>query len=173
MKLTVYLAQRMTDRYCDEILAEAQEVVKVFAKYPNIKLWSPAIEEQIPNRHVKLKQLTKGSLDYKWRIDKKVGLRRSHIIYDATGDIRSEGVGIERGHVRWYLWRPVVRRKNLPHNYSIATIEEDGMFATHEEAAKYINKKWNSRIKWLKWKLPHVLFGVPELFWIQLNSLWL
>lgn len=173
MKLIVYLAQRMTGRYCDDILAEARQVVKAFSKYPNIKLWSPAIEEGIPDRHVKLHQLSKNALRGKWRMDKEEGLRPSHILYDATGDMLSEGVGIERGLMRWYLWRPVVRRKDLPHTFSISQIEEDGMFETHEQAARYINGKWNSRKKWLLWKAEHILLGLPKMLLIQIRSLWL
>jgi hypothetical protein len=172
MSLKIYLAQAMTGRFCDEILAEAREASAEFAKY-GIPVWSPALEEGLPDKHVKLTSTDKEDLMAKWEVDKKEGLRSCHIIYDATGDMKSEGVGIERGHMRWYLWRPVIRRKDAPHYFSISHIEEDGIVYTHRQAAAYVNKKWNSRRKWIMWKLPHLFVGIPKLIYLQIASLFL
>jgi len=172
MALRGYLAQAMSYRYCDEILAEAREVVKEFSAY-GIEMWSPAIEEGVPDKHVKLTPIDKEDLMAKWEIDKKEGMQNCHFLYDASGDMRSEGVGIERGYTRWWMWRPVVRRKDAPHYFSISTIEEDGILYTHKQAAAYVNKNWNNRKKWVFWKLPHILYGIPKLVAFQIKSLFL
>jgi hypothetical protein len=167
-----YLAQAMTNCYCDEMIDEAKDAIKKFAKY-KIKLWSPVIEERIPYKHVKLTGTTKASLIAKWNMDKRDGLRGCHFLYIASGDMTSRGVGQERGHVRWFLWRPVIRKHQGKRYFSITDIEEDGAVRSHKEAAKYVHQRWNSRKKWILWKLRHILFGLPKIAWIQLSSLWL
>lgn len=170
--LTIYLAQAMTGKYCDDILKEAREAKAEFEKY-GIGVWSPAIEEGVPDKHVKLSSIDKEDLLAKWEIDKKVGLRNCHVMYIASGDQGSRGVGQERGHVRWYLWRPVVRLHEGKQYFSITDIEEDGSVHSHRAAAAYVNKHWNSRSKWFMWKLHHVAFGIPKFVWMQLSSLFL
>lgn len=172
MKLTIYIAQKMTGLKCNEILKKAKRVKKAFQEQ-GLEVWSPVLEEKVPNKPIKLTAINKEDLFTKWEIDKKVGLAQCHIIYDADGDKYSEGVSIERGHMRWYLWRPVVRRKNPGHSYSISNIEEDKIVFTHKQAAAYIKQTWGSRYKWVSWKIPHILFGVPKLLFKQIASLWL
>lgn len=171
-KLRVYLAQAMTNKFCDEMIDEARGAITEFAKY-GIEVWSPVIEEGVPYVHEKLTSINKEDLMVKWDVDKKEGLRTCHIMYIASGDSGSRGVGQERGHVRWYLWRPVVRKHEGPEYFSITDIEEDGALSTHRLAAAYVNKNWNSRSKWIAFKLHHILFGIPKLIWIQITSLWL
>lgn len=172
MKLKIYIAQKMTGLKCNEILRKAKKIKKVF-EAEGLEVWSPALEEKMPNKPIVLTAINKEDFLAKWIIDKKVGLSQSHVIYDADGDKYSEGVSIERGHMRWYLWRPVIRRKNPGHSYSVSNIEDDKIVYTHKQAATYIAKKWGSRWKWLKWKIPHILFGIPKLFIRQIISLWL
>lgn len=172
MILRGYLAQRMTNAYCDEILAEARAAQKEFAKY-GIEMWSPAIEEGIPDKHVKLTSISKEDLLAKWDIDKKEGLRTCHFMYIASGDMTSRGVGQERGHVRWYLWRPVIRKHEGKIYFSITDIEEDGAVTSHKQAAAYVHRQWNSRKKWVLFKLKHILLGIPKLVVLQVSSLWL
>lgn len=171
-QLRVYLAQAMTNKFCDEILAEAKGAQAEFSKY-GIEVWSPSIVEGVPDKHVKLTSISKDDLLAKWEIDKKEGLRTCHIMYIASGDQGSRGVGQERGHVRWYLWRPVVRLHEGKVYFSITDIEEDGAVHSHRAAAAYCNKHWNSRSKWVMWKLQHIFFGIPKFVWIQISSLWL
>lgn len=171
-RLKVYLACAMTNRFCDEILADSKKAKEEFSKY-GIDVWSPAIEEGIPDKHVKLTSISKEDLMAKWEIDKKEGLQSCHVMYISSGDTGSRGVGQERGYARWYLWRPVVRKHEGEHYFSITDIEEDGSVTSHRLAAAYVNKNWNSRSKWVMWKLHHIFFGIPKFIWIQVSSLWL
>lgn len=170
--VVVYLAQKMTNRYCDEILAEARKA-RAALESEGLRVWSPSISENIPDKHVKLTSANKAELFEKWDVDKREGLRKCHVVYIASGDMSSRGVGQERGHSRWYLWRPVVRKHEGPHYFSITDIEEDGYVRSDKQAARYIAKKWNHRGKWVAWKLPHILFGIPKLAYIQVESLWI
>lgn len=172
MKLKVYIAQKMTGLNCNELLKKARHIKRAFNK-EGLDVWSPVLVEGIPNKPIKLTVLSKEDLLSKWEIDKKAGLAQCHVLYDADGDKYSEGVAIERGHVRWYLWRPVIRRKNPGHSYSISNIEEDKIVYTHKQAAQYIAKHWGSRWKWIMWKLSHIIWGLPKMIIKQVRSLWL
>jgi len=172
MKLRVYIAQKMTGLNCNEILKKARHIKKVFEK-EGLEVWSPVLMENVPNKPIKLSVMSKEDLLSKWMMDKKDGLAKCHIIYDADGDKYSEGVAIERGYMRWYLWRPVVRKKLPGHPYSISNIEEDKIVYTHRQAAQYIVKYWGSREKWVMWKLQHIIWGLPKMIFKQIRSVWL
>jgi hypothetical protein len=162
----------MTGHKCNEILKKAKKIKKVFEK-EGLNIWSPVLKEKIPNKPIPLDVISKDDLLAKWEMDKKEGLANCHVIYDADGDKYSEGVSIERGYMRWYVWRPVIRRKNPGHPYSISNIEEDKIVYTHKQAAIYIKKNWGSRSKWVIWKLNHIIFGIPKFIYRQIKSLWL
>ena len=170
-KLKVYCAQKMTGRYCDEMVKEARKIKRLFEKH-GLEVVSPVLEEKIPCVHRKLDYVAKERLLEEWALDKKVRLRRCHVLYDANADLSSEGVAVERGIARWYQWAGVVRRK-LKHLFSISTIEDDQIVRSHEQAALFMKKKWGTRAKWVRWKLPHILFGIPKHVAIQVKSLWL
>jgi len=172
MKLCVYLAQKMTGRTCLEIIKEARKVTRIFKKH-GLDIWSPAIAEKIPNVKKKLNVLSKEDLLSKWMIDKKEGLRNCHIFYDVTGDLHSEGTNVERGYMRWYLWRPSIRCRKPDHIYSISDIEDDFIANSHVQAAIVIRRLWGSRKKWILWKISHILYGLPKMILIQLKSLFL
>jgi len=172
VQLKVYVAQKMTGLKCNEILKKAKHIKKTF-EAEGLLVWSPVLEENVPNKPIKLTQISKEDLLSKWEIDKKEGMATCHVLYDADGDKYSEGVSIERGYMRWYCWRPVVRKKKPGHPYSISNIEEDKIVYTHKQAAQYIAKHWGSRWKWVMWKIPHILWGVPKLFRKQVRSIWL
>lgn len=172
MKLRVYLAQKMTGLTCHQILKKAREVTKVLEEH-GLEVWSPAIMENVPDTNKKLGVLSKEDLLAKWIIDKKIGLRSCHIILDIDGDLFSDGVSEERGIMRWYLWRPVIRIKSPGHIYSISSIENDFIASNARQAAIFIKRRWGHRRKWVMWKLHHILFGLPKLAWFQIKSLWM
>lgn len=172
MELTVYLAQKMTGLPCRTIRKKALAATKILEQH-GLKVWSPAIVENVPNSNKKLGVLSKEDLLAKWMIDKKEGLRSCHIILDIDGDLHSEGVSKELGIVRWYLWRPTIRIKAPGHIYSISDIEDDFIAANTRQAAIFIKRRWGTRKKWVMWKLGHIVFGIPKLIWIQIKSLWL
>jgi len=174
MQLSVYLAQKMSNRFCDEMVKEARKIRNIFKK-EGIRVVSPVLEERIPCVHRKLDYVTKAKLLKEWDLDKHDRIRRrAHIVYNANGDMHSNGVTIERGWARWYLWRPVVTFiPKAKYFFSITDIEEDSVQHSHRTAARFIRMKWGTRRKWLAFKIPHLLFGVPKFIWRQFQTLWL
>jgi hypothetical protein len=174
MKIKCYLAQKMSSRYCDEMVKEARKIRKIFKK-EGVEIISPVLDEGIPNKHVKLDYVTKAKLLKEWQLDKHARIRnKAHVVYNANGHMASNGVTIERGWARWYLWRPVVTY--IPENkyfYSITDIEEDSVQHNHRTAARFIRMKWGTRSKWISFKLPHLFFGIPKFIYRQVKSLWL
>ena len=171
-KLRIYLGQGMTGRSCREMVQEAKKVKCLFERH-GLEVVSPVLEEGIPDVEKPLDYVTKETLLEEWALDKKKRLRSCHIMYDANGDRKSEGLSIERGHSRWYLWRPTVRCKPAGWTFSISDIEDDKIVSSHRQAALFIKKKWGTRRKWVMWKLPHILFGIPKHIFIQIQSLFL
>lgn len=174
MKLKVYVAQKMSNRFCDEMVKEARQIRNIFKK-EGVDVISPVLEERIPNIHRKLDYVTKAKLLKEWDLDKHDRIRnRAHIVYNANGDMHSNGVTIERGWARWYLWRPVITYiPKKKYFFSITDIEEDSIQHNHRTAARFMRRKWGTRWRWLKFKMPHVIKGVPKLWWRQISSLWL
>jgi hypothetical protein len=172
MKIRIYLAQAMTGFTCKSIRQKALKATRIL-KSLGFEVWSPALLEKVPNTEQKLNMLSKEDLLSKWIIDKNVGMRTCHVIVDIDGDIRSEGVSIERGYMRWYAWRPVVRVKSIGHAYSISDIEDDFIAPSVKQAGMFIKRRWSNRSKWVMWKLTHILFGIPKLIYVQVSSLWL
>jgi len=172
MKPKIYLAQKMTGLTCRDIIKKARRASKIL-KSLGLEVWSPVIEEKVPYSKKKLDVLSKEDLLSKWMIDKKEGMQSCHVILDIDGDLHSEGVSIERGYMRWYLWRPTIRVKSPGHVYSISDIEDDFIASNIKQAGIFIRRRWGTRGKWLWWKLSHIVFGVPKLLWTQIKTLWL
>lgn len=172
MKLKIYAAQKMTGLTCREIRKKAEKVSKILTDM-GLEVWSPAIEEKVPLTDEVLGVTSKEDLLYKWIIDKKVGMMGCHVILDIDGHLFSEGVSIERGFMRWYAWRPVIRIKPAGHVYSISDIEDDFIASNVKQAGAIIKRRWGTRGKWVTWKLGHIITGIPKLIWIQIKSLWL
>lgn len=172
MNLKIYLAQAMTGHTCRKIVTKAEKATNILESL-GFEVWSPVLAEKVPKSNKTLSVLSKEDLLSKWMIDKKVGMQKCHIILDLDGDIKSEGVSIERGYMRWYAWRPTIRVKSPGHVYSISDIEDDFIASNVKQAGIFIKRRWGTRQKWVMWKLEHILFGIPKLCWIQLKSLWL
>lgn len=172
MKIKVYLAQKMTGLTCREIRQKAEHCKKILEGL-GMEVWSPSIIEKVPKTDETLGVISKEDLLYKWIIDKKVGMMGCHVILDIDGHLFSEGVSIERGFMRWYAWRPVVRIKPVGHIYSISDIEDDFIASNVKQAGAIIKRRWGTRRKWIMWKLNHILFGIPKFILVQVSSLWL
>lgn len=164
----------MTNRYCDEMVKEARAIRKIFKKEGIIAI-SPVLEDRIPNIHRKLDYITKARLLREWDLDKHARIRnKAHILYNANGDMHSNGVTIERGWTRWYLWRPVITFiPKEKYFFSITDIEEDSVMHSHRTAARFMRLKWGTRWKWLKFKIPHLIFGIPKFVFRQLHTTFL
>jgi hypothetical protein len=142
----------MSNRDKRELVKEARQDVKIFARY-GIKAYSPVLEEKVPNTPGKLKTRKKGLIP-KWAEDKQA-MRNSFAIVDRTADMKSEGVQHETGFMRYTLWRPVIRvsPKHDKGYFSIANLEDDLIVCSIEQAAELLRYKFGSRHKYVKWQL--------------------
>lgn len=152
MGLQIYAACSMTGRDRKELNKEARHILKVFNSY-GIKVHHPVIEEKIPNRKGALTNSLK-TLIQRWKEDKET-IRDSFVLVDTCADMKSEGREHEVGLMRYCYWRPVVRisPRHTAGYRSIASLEDDIIVASPEEAAAYIKEHWGTWYKRFTWKM--------------------
>ena len=167
-KPVIYLAQRMTNRYCDEILAVALEA-KAKLEAAGFEVISPVIEEGVPNKHIKLVN-TMGRLKGFWRRDKEC-LQICHIVVDYKSLNKSDGVNIENGITRFLYWKPLVRI--FPGlGCVISKLEYDHVYDSLEEAIPVLVDKWGTRRKLLIWRLKMLNRCLVKFIVLQIYFLW-
>lgn len=166
----VYLACSMTGRNKKEMYEESLNAIKVLESR-GITVLSPVMEEGVKPDNETLIPISREELDGQWNNDKKL-IRRSHVLLDLTGPMKSEGVTHEIGYARFGLFMPVVRvYPGLGH--SVARLEDDGIVSSIEEAADLIANRWGSRPQRIVWRLfeRRFLTKWPLLVWRQLKGL--
>ncbi len=166
--IKIYAAQRMTGRYCDELLAEAQMVSNKLAEAGFVVL-SPVIEEGVPNKHIKLVN-TFGRLRNYWRRDKEM-LNEAHIMLDFNSQGKSDGVNVEMGYIRFCLWKPLVRiHPNL--GCTISRIEYDCVTDSIDNAIKVMVERWGTKAKLRNWRLKMLYKSMNKFMGQQIRFLW-
>ncbi len=165
--IKVYAAQRMTGRFCDELLAEAQ-MVSAKLEAAGFSVLSPVIEEGVPNKHTKLVN-TMGRLRQYWRRDKEM-LNEAHIMLDFNSQGKSDGVNVEMGYVRFYMYKPLIRiYPNL--GLTISRIEYDCVTDSIDSAIKIMVERWGTRHKLLMWRMRMLIRCLPKIVGAQVRFL--
>lgn len=148
MGCRVYAAVAMTGRSGAEILADtgvAWDALWARGLTPV----SPAVEEGVrPTADI---IASGGNLPAFWKRDKEL-IQSCHVLLDLSGPLKSAGVEHEVGYMRYCLWRPVVRIW-AGVKMSIATLEDDAVVGSAEEAAALIAERWGTRRKRILWRL--------------------
>jgi len=147
--ISAYTSQRMTGRYCDEMLVEALMLTRVLGNY-GIKALNPVLEEKIPNEHILLPNVPAETLERFWRRDKEM-IRDSDILIDYLTQNMSDGSNNEVGYNRWCLWKPTIRVWNGK-GALISRIEDDIVVPTLIDAITLINEKWGTYEKLGQWR---------------------
>lgn len=164
--IKVYVAQRMSGLYCDEILKEALMLCSALRNW-GFEPLSPVIEENVPNEHKLLEPTSEEQLKRYWKRDKEL-LQEAHILLDYNSCNRSDGVNVELGYNRFYLWKPTVRvYPNL--GYCISRIEFDHIAASLFDALVMMRSKWGTNRKLLKWRLSMLLRCIPKFILLQIK----
>lgn len=167
-KILVYLAVRMTGRYCDELLLESRVAAEKLEK-AGFTVLSPVIEEGVPNRHVKLTN-TLGRLRGYWKRDKEM-LNEAHIMLDYNSQGKSDGVNVEMGYTRFCLWKPLVRvHPSL--GCTISRIEYDHVTDTLDKAIEVMQREWGTKNKLLAWRLKMLYHSIGKFVFQQAVFLW-
>lgn len=147
--ISAYTCQRMTGRYCDEMLREAEMLQRVLTNY-NIRILNPVLEEGIPDVHEVLDNVHPGKLEQFWRRDKEM-IRESDIVIDYMTMNKSDGSNKEVAYNRFCLWKPTVRVWDGAGGL-ISRLEDDIMVPTLIDAVKVIDEKWGTYEKLAEWR---------------------
>lgn len=147
--IKAYTCQRMTGRFCDEMLREAEMLKRVLTNY-GIVILNPVLEEGIPDVHELLHNVTPGKLEEFWRRDKEM-IRESDVVIDYITMNKSDGSNKEVGYNRWCLWKPTIRVWEGAGGF-ISRIEDDIVVPNIIDAVTMVNEKWGTYEKLGQWR---------------------
>lgn len=157
--IKAYTSQRMTGRYCDEMLVEAQMLVRVLGNY-GIKALNPVLEEKISNEHVLLPNVPEETLARFWKRDKEM-IRESDILIDYLTQNMSDGSNNEVGYNRWCLWKPTIRVWNGK-GALISRMEDDMVVPNLIDAIGLITEKFGTYEKLKAWRIEMLSRSYPK-----------
>lgn len=160
----VYVALKMSYRYQDELVMEAEKMCRILRNYGFDPL-HPVITENVEPIHEILVTDKKETLEKHWRRDKK-DIQDAHIILDDRSCNKSDGVGVELGLSRFCYYKPVVRI--FPDaGICISALEYDHIFDNAIDAVIFMNIHYGTRWKLLKWRLTMLGRSLPKWIWLQ------
>lgn len=163
--ISVYTCQRMTGRFCDEMLVEAQMLDRVLKNY-GMEALNPVLEEKIPNTHELLDNVHPGTLEVFWRRDKEM-IRESDVLLDYMTMNKSDGSNKEVAYNRFCLWKPTIRVWD-GNGGLISRIEDDSVVPTLIEAVNLIQEKWGTYQKLGAWRREMLIRSYPV--WAEYQS---
>lgn len=147
--IKIYTCQKMTGRYCDEMLKEAEMLKRVLNNY-GFEILNPVLEEGIANEHVLLENVSADKLEHYWKRDKEM-IRESDILLDYMTQNKSDGSNKEVGYNRYCLWKPTVRVWVGPGGL-ISRFEDDIVIPNLVDALNLIKDKWGTYEKLGQWR---------------------
>ena len=164
-KVKVYLAQKMTGLYCDEILYTAQKA-KEQLELAGFEVLSPVITEGVPNEHRILINNMDNLLKY-WKRDKE-DLQNCHLMIDLNSQGMSDGVNVESGYCRFFMFKPLIRIHPTL-GCVISKIEYDCVFPELSLAIPFIVEHWGTKKKLLYWRIKMIVRSLPKLVWLHIK----
>ena len=147
-KIKIYTSQRMTGRMCDELVNEANMLVRTCENY-GFKALNPVKEENVVSSHVILNAAPERLQEY-WARDKQM-IKEADILLDYATQNKSDGSNKEMGYARYCLWKPVIRVWDGP-GAMISRIEDDVVVPTLGEAMQVITERWGTYTKLGAWR---------------------
>lgn len=160
--IKAYTTQRMTGRFCDEMILEAEMLVRVLGNY-EIQALNPVLEEKLPNEHVILENVPLEKLERFWRRDKEM-IRESDILIDYLTQNLSDGSNKEVGYNRFCLWKPTIRVWNGK-GALISRIEDDVVVPTLIDAINLIKEKYSTYEQLGEWRTAMLERSYPK--WVE------
>lgn len=167
-KIRIYLAQRMTGLYCDELLHTATQAKKQL-ELAGFEVLSPVISEGVPDTHTVLINNMDKLLDY-WKRDKK-DLQDCHLMIDLNSQGLSDGVNVESGYCRFFMFKPLVRIHPTL-GCVISKIEYDCVFPELSLAIPYIKERWGTKNKLFWWRIRMFFKSLPKLIYLHVKFFW-
>lgn len=148
----VYVATAMSGKDKAEMVARATRVCDIF-KEAGITPISPVFNEGIkPEEGVKLINNDKVDLKTRWEDDKNVIIKEAHVFFWDHAEEKSFGAEREYALARFCLWKPSIMYVSPGTPVSVAGWEDDAIFTSVHEAAKYIVDNWGTREQRFKWR---------------------
>lgn len=144
----VYVACAMSGENKPEMVARARRVCEILAE-ESLTPISPVIEEQVKEEPGKLINSDKPRLKGFWSRDKHIIVWMSHVVFWDHAEKHSFGATREYGLNRYCIWKPTVIYVAPGTPTSVAEWEDDAIFTSVHEAAKFIRETWGSR--WNRW----------------------
>ncbi len=165
--IKIYAAVKMTGRYCDELVEESTRL-KDALEYAGFTVLSPVIEEKVPNEHVVLMNQVDKLREY-WKRDKEM-LQEAHLMLDFNSQGTSDGVNVEMGYCRFFMFKPLIRvHPSL--GCVISKLEYDCVVKDLESAIIVMQEQWGTKHKLLVWRLNMLIRSIPKLLWLHAKFL--
>lgn len=161
--VVVYAACKMTGRDKAEMVQRAARVCEIFREV-GITPISPVIEEQVSNTEGKLINNDRERLQGFWKRDKEIIRKVSHVVFMDHAEMKSFGMEREYAFNRFYLWKPTVIYLPPGTPLSVSQFEDDAIFNSVHDAAKYIVKMWGTGHKRRMWRLKLIIKHYPRFF---------
>lgn len=153
----------MTNLYCDDILRVATEA-KEQLEAAGFEVLSPVITENVPNQHILLTNDMSRLLEY-WKRDKQ-DLQDAHMMIDLNSQGQSDGVNVESGYCRFFMFKPLIRIHPTL-GCVISKIEYDCVFPELSLAIPFIKDKWGTKRKLLLWRINMLVRSLPKLIYLH------
>lgn len=157
--ISIYTCQRMTGRMMDEMVVEAQMLVRMGAER-DFKVLNPVLEEKVPMVHEILPMTLQHTLEEYWKRDKEM-IREADITLDFHTQNMSDGSVNEVGYSRWCLWKPTVRVWSGKGGL-ISRVEDDLVVGSLELAFDIIQERWGTYDKLAKWRTEMLEKSYPK-----------
>lgn len=159
--ITIYTCQKMSGRYKDEMIREAEYLVRHLNNY-GFQVLNPVLAEKVEDVHELLQNVQPALLAHYWQRDKEM-IREADIILDYCTEGKSDGTNKEVGYARYCLWKPVVRVWPGPGGL-ISRLEDDVVVNSLIEAIQVIQLDWGTYEKLGAWR---------EAMWRRSFSKWM
>lgn len=158
--VAVYIACSMTGRDKLEMVHRARRVCEIFRE-AGITPISPVVEEHVQETPGKLINNDKERLHGFWKRDKDIIIREAHVVFMDHAEMKSFGMEREYALARGCLWKPTVIYVPIGTPTSVAQWEDDKIFTSVHEAAKYIVEMWGTKSKRRMWRFKMLLRTLP------------
>lgn len=168
--IKIYLARSMSGRIKEEIVDEAR-FERFFLEERGITVLCPVAAENVKASKKTLMASKKVMKNY-WPRDKQM-IEQSHVVFDMSPLMKSEGVAHELGYSRYFLYKPIVRvypHGCLPAKSSVAFFEDDKLVDSLEQAVKYVYEVHGTLWKRLKWRFNLYVRCLPKMVRVWITS---
>lgn len=168
--LKIYLARSMTGRPKKEVYDEAKKE-RDFLRKAGFAALCP-IEYEGLKKEKGIINASRSEMDSYWYRDKQA-IRESHLVFNMTPHLRSDGAAHEVGYKRYHLQGPVVHvypTGMLPSDGAVSYLEDDYVCDSIEEAIEYTLRVHGTFWLRTKWRFNRLNRCILKSMWYQLKE---